>query len=405
MVRFKMLGRDINSSPTQYRTWVVNDQPDFTGSLYQGLKSGPDPLAEISAFELVDPSVLGNFNLPNPVFWYTTRKVLPSAVYNSQLGIIDGYAYLFGGQGDASIYQASTNNPTDWINTGATLPTPLASSQLAILDYDGYDGYQDGYLYLFGGSNGGPSSTIYSAPISNPLQWTNKGNLLPFGLAHSQIAIIGSYLYLFGGNTSTGPTAHILKASIANPLVWTDTGVTLPAPLYSSQVAIIGGNIYLFGGLTGPNSPSFYIMTASVNNPLVWSYVQYALPYAMWNAQFVAIGDQGYLIGPTTSGSQFTKIFRCNLSNPQLWYDSGKTVPGIVTQSQLGIIYDRIWLFGGCGSSIIFTCDPLLKSLPGAAEQRAYGNVTRTQYDSVSSELDLFGVLGFPNWKTDYGGL
>lgn len=401
MVRFKMLGRDINSRPTQYRTWVVNDQPDFTGQFYTGLKSGTDPLAEVLAFELIDPTIIGSYNLPDPTFWNTTRRVLPNTIYNSQLGIWDGYAYLFGGQGDASIYQASLDDPAYWINTGITLPTPLSSSQLAVLNYDGY---QDGYFYLFGGNNNGPVSTIYSAPLNNPLNWTNRGNLLPQGLHSSQIAIVDGYLYLFGGFSSTGPSAHIYRASVANPLVWTDTGASLPSPLYNSQLAIIGGNIYLFGGQTASNSPSSYVMVAPANNPLSWGYGPYALPFAIWNAQFFPVGDQGYLIGPTPSGSQFTKIFRCDLSGPHIWYDTGQTVPGVISQSQLGIIYDRVWLFGGNGSSIIFACDLLLKSLPGAPEQRVYGNVTRTLVQNAPNELALFSILGFPNWKTDYGG-
>ena len=34
-----MLAKDINSSPSQYRTWIVEDNPDFDAIFYTGLKS------------------------------------------------------------------------------------------------------------------------------------------------------------------------------------------------------------------------------------------------------------------------------------------------------------------------------------------------------------------------------
>ena len=107
MVRYKMLGRDVNSAPTQYRTWVVPNTPDLTGALYTGLKSGPNPMVDISAYYIVDPNAIVDFNLPLPTQWqslpgtpfdFPGKKVLPAQISDSQLAIIDGYAYMFGGE-------------------------------------------------------------------------------------------------------------------------------------------------------------------------------------------------------------------------------------------------------------------------------------------------------------------
>ena len=83
----------------------------------------------------------------------------------------------------------------DLATTTGTLPNTLSNSQVAIIGK---------YVYLFGGSivdNGIYSNAIYRAPISNPTKWVNTGATLPSVLGNSQVAIIGKYVYLFGGYT------------------------------------------------------------------------------------------------------------------------------------------------------------------------------------------------------------
>lgn len=393
MVRYKMLGRDVNSSPTQYRTWMVNGQPDFAGHHFHGHKSGPLPLVDVSAYEIFDPNAVVDFNLPNALDWATTKRVLPEATYGSHLAIIGDFVYLFGGKSSSKIFRATLDNPADWKDTGARLPTALSGAQLAILD---------GYIYLFGGNNGEATDTIYSAPTSDPLTWTNLGSHLPIKLYDSQMTIVNGNIYLYGGLTINNSTGEIFTASVANPLAWTDTGTTLPVPLFGSQIAIIGTKIYLFGGLIDEATPINTIYHADVATPTTFTTNSF-LPHAICNGQFFTIGNFGYLITPTQTPVTFTKILRCNLSAPQQWVDTLHTVPGEVSQSQVAIIYDRIWLFGGNGSSIIFANNSVLKYKLGSAAVMNYGFITRTVYNTTPNPLDLFRVLGFPNWKTDYG--
>src|SRR5271170_1909313 len=117
MVSFKMLARDINSNPTQYRTWVVPNEPDFTGQYYTGLKSGPNAFADVNAYAIQNPTDIVDFNLPLPSMWSPhpselildspIRKVLPRPIEDSQLAIIDGYAYMFGGKITNHIFMAN----------------------------------------------------------------------------------------------------------------------------------------------------------------------------------------------------------------------------------------------------------------------------------------------------------
>jgi len=395
MVQYRMIGKDTNSNPTQYRVWVTNE-PDFEPQFYQGLKSGSNDLIDIVAYQIED-NVIADFNLPDPLNWNIVKKVLPSTVADSQLAIIDGYSYLFGGKISAKIYRAHNNNPANWEDVDRNLPIPLYGSQLAIIG---------DRLYLFGGNDGEPTDIVLSASITDPLSWISHGSCLSAKISNSQLAIIDNYVYLFGGYLYDGSTDIILRAPVTNPLQWENTGSVLPVPLYGSQLALLDGYAYLFGGLSTTDTPVNRIYTAPLNNPTYW-YPSNYLPYPIANGQFVTIGDKGYLFTPgevsSSPRSKGTRILRCNLSAPSQWVDTLHTIPGEISQSQLGIIDDRIFLFGGSGSSLIFAANAKIKFDLNSSAAVTYGNITRTQFNGTANRLDLFKLLGFPYWKTSYG--
>jgi N-acetylneuraminic acid mutarotase len=398
MVRYKMVARDVNSLPTQYRTWIVDDEPDFTGEFYTGLKSGPEPFIDVTAYEIPDGYIV-DFNLPLPNKWKPVFRTMPEVVANSQLAIIDGYAYLFGGEVSAKIFQAPLNNPANWVDTGASLPNVLSGSSLAIIG---------DRIYLFGGRIDETVENIYSAPVTNPLDWVDHGPLLPDKIHKQQLAIVDGYIYLYGGEKKDFAVEYIFRASVDDPLTWTQMPETLPQKLYGSHLAILGNHIYLLGGLHSLDAPTANIYRAPISNPLSWSIVG-TLPWPAAYGQFLRLGHRAYLFTPGNySGSQpyQTRVLRCNVTDPLVWYDDntfypGSFVPGSVAQSQFAIIYDRLFAFGGSGSSVIYASEQQLKYKPDYFKATPYANNTRTQYQA-SSELDRFKTLGFPWWKTNY---
>lgn len=403
MVRYKMLGRDINSSPTQYRTWVVPNTPDFTGALYTGLKSGSNMLVDITAYEILDDSAIVDFNLPLAIQWTTPpatpfdfpgKKVLPAQVSDAALAVIDGYAYLFGGKNTNKIYQASLDNPANWIDTGFTLPTNLYGSSLAIVGDT---------IYLFGGNDGNSSvSTIFSAPVSSPLFWTNLGSLLPQPLDSSSLGMADGYLYLFGGRNGTLATNVILTASTSSPTVWT-TGGNLPVPLYGSTVYQANNQWFLLGGELNPDTPTKTIYSAALSSPFSWTFDGY-VPYLTSYGSLLSVGGNLYYMGPSPgdAGTGFTTILQAATNTPTIWQDTGQTVPAVLSHSQSAIIYDRLWFFGGSGLSAIFACEQLLKYTTDFPPAIAYGSITRTMFQSADNLDNPFQVLGIPYWRTDY---
>jgi hypothetical protein len=408
MTRYKMVARDFNSNPTQYRTWVVDGTPDFDGYYYTGYKSGPSQFTEVVAYAINDGYAVVDFNLPNPTSWtvitdqlgwdFPVRKVLPFPPDDSAMCILDGYIYLFGGKITNKIFRARVENPADWIDTGATLPNNLYGSSLAVID---------GYIYLFGGNTGAflgldALDNIYSAPVNDPLTWTDHGSLLPRKLHYSALGMDGYQLYLFGGKGINRALDTIFTASTTDPLTWTDTGATLPYDVYGAILAEVNNNWMLFGGLLDPDSPTNTIISAPVSTPLVWGLTG-LLPGSTAFGQFVNVGGDGYIFGPVVgTGTTFTPILQCNLSDPNAWVYTQKTIPGVISHSSLAVIYDRLWLFGGSGLTAIFTCNQILKYVPSAPKAANYGNITRTTVQSTDNLHSPYQALCIPWWCTDF---
>lgn len=389
-----MLGRDVNSSPLQYRVWIVDDSPDLSQERFYGPKSGSLPLVDITTYMITDDSIV-DFNLPIPNKWKSTLKVLPDQLPLSHIAVLDGYIYLFGGAITDVIYKASINNPADFIDTGARLPTPLYNGSLAVINDT---------IYIFGGDNSQSTKTIFSAPVNDPLNWVNHGDLLPKNLCGSSLAIYDGYVYLFGGYETNHATSSILRASVTDPLTWLEVG-SISTALYNSHIAIIGDNIYLFGGQSFSDNPTDTIYIASVNDPLNWSLHSY-LPYKTSFGNFFTIGDSGYLIAPmakpNSQRASFTNILKCNLSSPGQWSVLDDTVPGDLSAANFAIVYDRLWLYGGNGQSAIFACQQENAFVFQDPEVISYSLITRELLTSIDSKANPFQILCFPVWKTSY---
>ena len=236
-----------------------------------------------------------------------------------------------------SVAVSVLNNAT-WANTGSVLPSALASAQIATIG---------DYVYLFGGDSSGTlTGVIYRAPVTNPTAWTNTGASLPSTLVHSQVAIIGDYVYLFGGYNGGSWTGAIYRASVTNPTTWTNTGASLPSALAFSQVVTIGDYVYLFGGYNGSWTGAIY--RAPVTNPTTWTNTGASLPSALAYSQAEIIGDYVYLFGGRSSNTTYMNtIYRAPITDPTTWTNTGATLPSVLSLSQSAIVGDYVYLFGG----------------------------------------------------------
>jgi N-acetylneuraminic acid mutarotase len=306
----------------------------------------------------------------------------------SQLAIKDGYVYLFGGKVNRNIIRASLNNPTEWEDTNYDLPMELSNSQIAIINGDGY---------LFGGReydgyDGYDSDTILGS--SDLLHW-NKVGTLPIPLSYSQLAILDGYIYLFGGKSSR-TTEKILRAHVSNPLSWSEFG-NIVIPIHNSTIGIIDGYVLLIGGQDEFNQRMNWVLNSPVNDLINWSVD--SLPNYLCAGQFITIGDDGYVFAMTdASNSYTTNILQYHAGS---WFNTQKIIPGDISESQIAIIGDRLFFFGGNGSSMIFAGIPEYKYLETDAIVASYAQRTRTDFRAATL-LNRFEVLGFAPWKTNY---
>ncbi len=233
---------------------------------------------------------------------------------------------------------------SSWVNAGSTLPNGIVGGHHAIIG---------DYIYLFGGHNGTVSvSTIYRAPVSNPTSWTNTGSVLPGNLYQGQLAIIGDYVYIFGGNNGS-VTNVIYRAPVTNPTAWVNTGTTIPSALATSNVAVIGGYVYLFGGYTG-SAYTNVIYRAPVTNPTAWVNTGSILPGAYQSKSLIISGDYLYLFGGW-NGTSANVIYRAPVSNPTSWSNTGSTLPISVHGQDMVVVGDYIYMFGGYTTATVNT--------------------------------------------------
>ncbi len=268
-----------------------------------------------------------------------------------------------------------------WVNTGATLPGNLGESQSAVIG---------DYVYLFGGNNSSVASTIYRAPVSNPTSWVNTGATIPGILQNSQVLVIGDYVYLFGGYGS-GYTNVIYRAPVSNPTSWTNTGATLPGNLGNSQVLVIGDYIYLYGGDNG--SVTNVIYRAPVSNPTSWTNTGATLPGNLGYSQGLVLGDYVYLFGGDT-GSASGVIYRAPVSNPTSWTNTGATLPAALNRSQIAVVGDYVYLFGGYNGSYTNVIYRAPVSNPTSWTDTGYtipGNLDVSQVSVIGDNVYLFG--------------
>jgi hypothetical protein len=101
------------------------------------------------------------------------------------------------------------------------------------------------YVYLFGGQTTGSvdTSAIYRASLANPTVWSKTSQSLPVAISDSQVVIVGDYVYLLGGFSSTA----IYRAPVADPTSWTTTGYTVAAGATTVPAVIVGDYVYTFG--------------------------------------------------------------------------------------------------------------------------------------------------------------
>lgn len=401
MVKYRNIARDINCSIKQYRCWISDNYPGIDGYGFYGSKSGINDFVDYSHYSIKD-GYTGDFLFPLAENVQRTRYVLPNSVDGASIFVYDGYVYLFGGMESNKILRASINDPNIWVDTGATLPVKIYASSLV------YNNMTNA-VYLLGGCIGDGYGTatdnVYYANLTNILAWSTASNILQEPLSHSKSLYLNNTFYLFGGKLSSGfPSKKVYRSSLNTVFGWIGS-LDLPEPIHSTSYLIdeLNNRIYLFGG-ESTNSWSNKIYSTTLNLFFDLTIVG-TLPYNIAYSNSFIIGNTAYIYTHVSVGNNqlpFCRILKCpknQLSSG--WVESESYIENNALRSNLAILDDRIYLFGGFNSTNIQTCDQKIYYYYDDLNIAVYDQITTQVLKQISyNQIQL--KLGFNNWSTNY---
>lgn len=292
-----------------------------------------------------------------------SSALLPSTMYGSEAVVVGDGIYMFGGSRNTT-FRVPVSNPTQWTDLGLTVPGNLSYSPVAVVGDT---------IYRYS------ADVIYSAPVSNPTQWTDTGKRLPSARSarYGEIVIAGDTMLILGGNS----TNQILQASTSDPTTWTLATKTLPLTLNYTRAAVIGDYIYAFGGSRN------VIYRAPVADPTTWSDTGKTLPVTANQSVFVAIGQSLYLIGGTSSDD----ILKADLSDPLTWQNLGSILNKTNYGATSALVGDKLYIYGGIES---ISSSRRIHSFPVSGLQRAaYQDTWSTSWQASATGTATYQVL------------
>ena len=293
-------------------------------------------------------------SVANPEVWSKMTDVLPFAVKDSNAAVIGSTIYIFGdgttGANSQKILTASTAAPTVFTDSGSTLPAVNSKMCLAITPTT---------LFLYGGDNGAVNSDVYSAPISTPLVWTNVGPATGVTNLYSRSCYVSSsYIYFIGGFPNSN---NIARSPIADGINFTVLyGFGLKA---QTTVQAINGRLYVWGGSTSSNMTETNIAALDANASNPWINTTYLPPNSGWWG-YAGIGIDNYFYmygGANTIPTISNPINRVAMHTPTATSRGPTNWDTTITGSTLPITWvggyatridDTIYLFGGYSSGL-----------------------------------------------------
>jgi hypothetical protein len=340
-------------------------QPRTDGSVLQNgttllYVGGSDGKAPTDTTFVATTSGVGNFDK-----WATGPK-LPQARSNASLAFQSGKIYLIGGVGpdgkptstvfvltpDATTGQLGQWQTADAAKLDINLPTPRSGASVVV----GTDG-----LFLIGGTADGktPLKSVLKSTVDtkgNLTKWVGQPDLYQETMDASA-ALVGSYIWVFGGTSASGPTNVVQRGEFNanNPATPADEstslarfgvssgGTNLPAPRTDAAGFGASGAIYVVGGSDGtsPRGELYWAVPNSLGNIPEWKTLpQSDLPTSgLTGSAPVALGPNIILVGGTTKDGVIAGSARGNLAPQQPFFQLGlvgATVPALKIDGEIG---------------------------------------------------------------------
>ncbi|HEX8938699.1 MAG TPA: hypothetical protein VF763_00930 [Candidatus Limnocylindrales bacterium] len=317
---------------------------------YVGGSDGTTAKADVYA---TTPTADGNFAPWQPAGSLPAPRARVAAVF------LGGSVYVVGGADDSGAPTDTVFVGTPGASTGAIsswktddtlkLPAPRAGAAVVVAG--------DG-LFVVGGSDAkGPTTTVWKATLDTKGAlgaWKPVGPL-PAAEPRTDAgaALLGNYLFVYGGSGASGPTATVLRAdvstsngatTIADGKWATSADANLPAPRTRAETFVANGTLYVVGGTDGqaPQSETYWTTPSAQGVIDVWHHLTADdLPASLGLAGAAAVpsGSHAFLIGGTTRQGVTDGTARSNLAPQPPFFQLGlvgATIPALSIQGEIG---------------------------------------------------------------------
>jgi len=283
---------------------------------------------------------------------------LPSNLYGGgQCPVIGNKAYIISGNWNNSTSNSIVAYDTEngkFETLAVTLPKILSQNSAVAVGNK---------IYIFGGysswsSDGSnDSNDIYVFDVENntleKLEPTLSGKSKNMG-----IALVGTKIYLFGGNASgsSSGSGYIRVFDTADNSLVTLTS-TLPRSVFGSYCVAVGTSIYIFGGwMTGETTASNAIFKFDTETELI-SVLSTTIPSTLGGHSGGRIGNNIYIFGgrTTTLSTAKNTIYVFDIAKETI-APSSITLPKVMIEALSATIGGAIYLLGGrsySGSSVL----------------------------------------------------
>ena len=202
-----------------------------------------------------------------------------------------------------------------------------------------------------------PIPRTISRGVHSPVVITSKGNItvaggyreadaLPVGSAYLQH---GNHLYLIGGRTPEGEYSDRILTRRVSEEQWRET-VPLPQPLAYSSAFIIGSRLFVIGGENETGQQDIIYRTHIHSNgdlgfvPIPWSVNPIRLPYPISRSASAVHDGRIYLIGGETPSGTSDSIIHARISPKSTvgqWYHSPHRLPEPRSLPGAAVVYSE----------------------------------------------------------------
>jgi hypothetical protein len=288
---------------------------------------------------------------------------LPAARADASVAYLSGSVYVIGGTDEtgaptATVFMLTPDSVTgelgEWKAAPDALTLPEARSAAAAAVTP------DGILLIGGGNADGPVATTWKSLLDSKGalgKWSEQQSLhLPQSDAIA--AVIGDYVWLYGGSDANGPVGAVQRGAFGKPAAaglpanpnagkvvqWDlSNGANLPAARTNASGWAANGTLYLAGGDDGkgPRTELYWAIPTSTGDLTEWKHLSVSdLPQpGLEGAAPVITGPNAVLVGGATVGGILNSSARANTAPRSPFFQVGlvgATVPGLKIEGEIG---------------------------------------------------------------------